>query len=92
MTPSPLAQGPTDPLIRAYFQIDPAGRVTLPTLPEADLDAAILAKVAAQRAIQRIRALVCNYLNSARNVRTSYAAISIALLAGAPRRPLKSET
>jgi signal transduction histidine kinase len=52
VTPSPLAQGPTDPLIRAYFQIDPAGRVTLPTLPEADLDAAILAKVAAQRAIQ----------------------------------------
>jgi signal transduction histidine kinase len=52
VTPSPLAQGPTDPLIRAYFQIDPDGRVSLPTLPEADLDAVILAKVAAQRAIQ----------------------------------------
>ncbi|MGD0058076.1 MAG: HAMP domain-containing sensor histidine kinase [Verrucomicrobiia bacterium] len=52
VTPSPLAQGPTDPLIRAYFQIDPAGRVTLPTLPDADVDGVILAKVEAQRAIQ----------------------------------------
>ncbi len=52
VTPSPLAQGPTDPLIRAYFQIDPAGRVNLPTLPEADLDTGNLVKVAAQRTIQ----------------------------------------
>lgn len=52
VTPSPLAQGPADPLIRAYFQIDPAGRVTLPTLPEADLAGENPVKVAAQRAIQ----------------------------------------
>jgi signal transduction histidine kinase len=52
VTPSPLAQGPTDPLIRAYFQIDPAGYVTLPTLPEADLDGENLRQLAAQRAIQ----------------------------------------
>jgi signal transduction histidine kinase len=52
VTPSPLAQGPTDPLIRAYFQIDPAGRVTLPTLPETDVDGANLRQIAAQRAIQ----------------------------------------
>jgi signal transduction histidine kinase len=53
VTPSPLAQGPTDPLIRAYFQIDPAGRLTLPTVPEADLGNENLVKVAAQRAIQK---------------------------------------
>lgn len=29
---SPLAQGATDPLIEAYFQVDEAGRLTLPTL------------------------------------------------------------
>jgi len=52
VTPSPLAQGPTDPFIRAYFQIDPAGRVTLPTLPDTALDGENLVKVAAQRTIQ----------------------------------------
>jgi signal transduction histidine kinase len=52
VTPSPLAQGPTDPLIRAYFQIDPEGRVTLPTLPDADLGGGNLRQVAAQRTIQ----------------------------------------
>src|SRR6266403_1451407 len=40
VVPSPLAQGPIDPFIRAYFQIDPVGKVTLPTLPEGGLDAA----------------------------------------------------
>ncbi|MBE7464707.1 MAG: HAMP domain-containing histidine kinase [Planctomycetes bacterium] len=29
---SPLAQGPSEPLIEAYFQIDPQNRVSLPTL------------------------------------------------------------
>ena len=29
---SPLAAGPADPLVRCYFQVDPVGRVTLPTL------------------------------------------------------------
>ena len=53
VVPSPLTQGPTDPFIRAYFQIDPAGRVTLPTLPEANLDGEDLLRVAAQRAIQK---------------------------------------
>src|SRR5437867_1510378 len=41
VVPSPLLQGPDDPLIEAHFQIDPAGRLTLPTLndeiPQADL-------------------------------------------------------
>jgi hypothetical protein len=46
VTPSPLAQGPTDPLIRAYFQIDPAGRVTLPTLPDTALEGENLVRVA----------------------------------------------
>jgi len=52
VTPSPLDQGPTDTLIRAYFQIDPSGRVTLPTLPETDIDAEGLRRLATQRAIQ----------------------------------------
>jgi signal transduction histidine kinase len=52
VTPSPLAQGPTDPLIRAYFQIDPAGQVTLPTLPPAGLDGGNARQLAAQRTIQ----------------------------------------
>lgn len=30
--PSPLAQGPEDPLIEAYFQVDGDGNLTLPTL------------------------------------------------------------
>ncbi len=32
VVPSPLAQGPADPLVRAYFQVDSTGRLTLPTL------------------------------------------------------------
>jgi signal transduction histidine kinase len=32
VTPSPLASGPDDPLVRAHFQIDGAGRVSMPTL------------------------------------------------------------
>ena len=34
VSPSPLAQGPSDPLVQAHFQIDANGRVTLPTLNE----------------------------------------------------------
>lgn len=30
--PSPLAQGPNDPLIEVYFQLDPDGKLSLPTL------------------------------------------------------------
>lgn len=32
VVPSPLAQGPADPLILTHFQIDDQGRVTMPTL------------------------------------------------------------
>jgi signal transduction histidine kinase len=32
VVPSPLAQGPADPLILTHFQIDGQGRVTMPTL------------------------------------------------------------
>ncbi len=64
VVPSPLAQGPTDPFIRAYFQIDPGGRVTLPTLPEGDLDAIDQQRAVAEQAIQKdlqsaARASVC---------------------------------
>lgn len=34
VTPSPLAMGTSDPLIWTYFQIDPLGQLTLPTLNE----------------------------------------------------------
>lgn len=34
VVPSPLADGPADPLISAHFQIDAQGRVTLPTINE----------------------------------------------------------
>ena len=34
VVPSPLATGSGNPLITAHFQLDPAGRVTLPTLNE----------------------------------------------------------
>src|SRR5260221_532027 len=53
VVPSPLAQGPTDPFIRAYFQIDPRGQVTLPTLPEGDLDAADRQRAVAEHGIQK---------------------------------------
>jgi len=32
VAPSPLADGPNDPLIAAYFQVDEAGELSLPTL------------------------------------------------------------
>ena len=32
VVPSPLANGPADPLILTHFQIDPKGKVTMPTL------------------------------------------------------------
>jgi signal transduction histidine kinase len=34
VVPSPLATGPANPLVSAYFQIDSGGRVTLPTVNE----------------------------------------------------------
>lgn len=34
VTVSPLSHGPSDPLIWTYFQIDPLGQLTLPTLNE----------------------------------------------------------
>jgi signal transduction histidine kinase len=45
VTPSPLASGPDDPLVRAHFQIDGGGRVSMPTindeLPELSEPAAL---------------------------------------------------
>jgi signal transduction histidine kinase len=52
VVPSPLAQGPADPLVRTYFQIDPTGRVTLPTLPDADVGGEDVRRTAEQRAVQ----------------------------------------
>ena len=53
IVPSPLAQGPTDPFIRAYFQIDPTGHVTLPTLPDGDLDVADRQRAVSDHGIQK---------------------------------------
>jgi signal transduction histidine kinase len=53
VVPSPLAQGPTDPFIGAYFQIDPLGHVTLPTLPEGDLDAAGRQRAVTEHGLQK---------------------------------------
>jgi signal transduction histidine kinase len=53
VVPSPLAQGPADPLVRAYFQIDPHGQVTLPTLPEGDLDAADQQRAFSEHGVQK---------------------------------------
>lgn len=38
IVPSPLAQGPTDPLVLAYFQVDATGKLTLPTIGEGSTD------------------------------------------------------
>lgn len=51
--PSPLAQGPADPLVRAHFQIDAAARLTLPTLNDELPKTGDPAVESAQRALQR---------------------------------------
>ncbi len=38
IVPSPLADGPSDPLVWAHFQMNPGGRLTLPTLNDVDPD------------------------------------------------------
>lgn len=49
--PSPLAEGPADPFIRAYFQIDATGQLTMPTLGEGAFEADDRARLDMQRAI-----------------------------------------
>ena len=49
VTPSPLLAGPRDPRIRAYFQVDAAGHLTLPTLPQDEPALPVPADLAAQR-------------------------------------------
>jgi signal transduction histidine kinase len=51
--PSPLAQGPADPLVRAHFQIDAAGRLTLPMLNDELPETGGAAAASSQRALQR---------------------------------------
>lgn len=51
--PSPLAEGPNDPMIRAYFQIDAAGRLSLPTLNEEVQETSAQQELAPQRAIRK---------------------------------------
>lgn len=52
VVPSPLAQGPIEPLIVTYFQIDPKGRVTLPTLND-DVVELNAADVGRERSLQK---------------------------------------
>ena len=40
VVPSPLSEGPMDPLILTYFQLDASGRLTLPQLAEAGQESA----------------------------------------------------
>jgi signal transduction histidine kinase len=51
VVPSPLAQGPTEPLILTHFQIDPKGTVTMPTLNDEvrDLNAPDVARERSMR-------------------------------------------
>ena len=51
--PSPLAQGPADPLVRAYFQIDSAGQLPLPTLNEEVAELNAVEVLSGQRTIQK---------------------------------------
>jgi signal transduction histidine kinase len=51
--PSPLAQGPADPLVRAHFQIDAAGQLTLPMLNDTAPETGSVAAAASQRALRR---------------------------------------
>jgi signal transduction histidine kinase len=52
VVPSPLAGGPTEPLILAHFQVDRKGKVTLPTLND-DVRELNSADVARERSIQQ---------------------------------------
>jgi signal transduction histidine kinase len=52
VVPSPLAMGPTDPIVLAHFQVDASGKLTMPTLNEDALDEMSLAEIAIERAIQ----------------------------------------
>ena len=53
VVPSPLAQGLGDPLIRAYFQIDPAGQLSMPTVSDQITETNATEELARQRHIQR---------------------------------------
>jgi signal transduction histidine kinase len=50
--PSPLAEGPPDPLVLAHFQIDSSGNLSLPTLGEERLALDDSGSAVAQRAIR----------------------------------------
>lgn len=54
VVPSPLAQGPLDPLIRTYFQLDASGRFTLPQLTETGVET-VGAAPGARAELQTIR-------------------------------------
>ncbi len=53
VVPSPLAQVPSDPLIRAYFQIDATGQLTMPTLSEQFADTNATEELVRQRNLQQ---------------------------------------
>jgi signal transduction histidine kinase len=64
VAPSPLAQGPRHPLIKAHFQIDAQERVSLPTLNE-ELDELNAPDAAQQRAIRDLLAASAEELRGA---------------------------
>lgn len=55
LSPSPLVEGPSDPFIHSYFQVDPKGTLTSPSV--AALDVAVLSDLAAEiRSAPRLKA------------------------------------
>lgn len=64
VAPSPLAQGPRHPLIKAHFQIDAEKRVSLPTLNE-ELDELNAPDATDQRAIRDLLAASAEQLRNA---------------------------
>src|ERR1051326_6320503 len=68
VVPSPLAQGPTDPWVWTYFQIDGTGKVTLPTYNEEVREANRAGDVGVQQSIQnQIRSLAPTCLSFVRD-------------------------
>ncbi|MCE9577266.1 MAG: HAMP domain-containing histidine kinase [Deltaproteobacteria bacterium] len=52
VTPSPLASGPTDPLVLGHFQIDSAGKVTVPTINDNNPELSDPNRLAADRVLR----------------------------------------
>jgi signal transduction histidine kinase len=94
VVPSPLASGPSDPLVSAYFQIDSNERVTLPTIndelvelnaPDVPAQSALRDTLAAGAGTMRAAAAAhVEVLEQERRAATRIAALEARLAASAP--------